>query len=75
MLSIIIFAENDVHNQQWGAGSVFMKLKGELINENYNPAFALKLLTKDLRLAKAEGLDSPLGIQFVNFSAGGSRIR
>lgn len=43
-------------------GSVFMKLKGELIiNENYNPAFALKLLTKDLRLAKAEGLDSPLG--------------
>jgi 3-hydroxyisobutyrate dehydrogenase len=41
--------------------STFMTIKGEaLLNENYQAAFALKLLAKDLRLAKAEGLDSPL---------------
>jgi 3-hydroxyisobutyrate dehydrogenase len=41
--------------------SVFINIKGEtILNENYQAAFALKLLAKDLRLAKAEGLDSPL---------------
>jgi 3-hydroxyisobutyrate dehydrogenase len=41
--------------------SVFSNIKGEaILNENYQAAFALKLLAKDLRLAKAEGLDSPL---------------
>ncbi|WP_201985285.1 NAD(P)-dependent oxidoreductase [Hymenobacter rubidus] len=41
--------------------STFMTMKGEsLLGENYQAAFALKLLAKDLRLAKAEGLDSPL---------------
>jgi 3-hydroxyisobutyrate dehydrogenase len=41
--------------------SVFINIKGEaILNENYQAAFALNLLAKDLRLAKAEGLDSPL---------------
>jgi 3-hydroxyisobutyrate dehydrogenase len=41
--------------------STFMTIKGDaLLSENYQAAFALKLLAKDLRLAKAEGLDSPL---------------
>ncbi|WP_460500179.1 NAD(P)-dependent oxidoreductase, partial [Hymenobacter agri] len=41
--------------------STFMTIKGEaLLNENYQAAFALKLLAKDLRLAKAEGLHTPL---------------
>lgn len=43
-------------------GNVFGKIKGEaIINENYLAAFALKHIAKDLRLAKAEGLDSALG--------------
>ena len=43
-------------------GNVFGKIKGEaIINENYKAAFALKHIAKDLRLAKAEGLDSALG--------------
>ncbi|MFD2721152.1 NAD(P)-dependent oxidoreductase [Hymenobacter monticola] len=41
--------------------SVFINLKGEaILNENYQAAFALKLLAKDLRLAKAEGSNTPL---------------
>lgn len=41
--------------------SVFINLKGEaILNENYQAAFALKLLAKDLRLAKAEGSSTPL---------------
>ncbi|MEO6686605.1 MAG: NAD(P)-dependent oxidoreductase [Dyadobacter sp.] len=43
-------------------GNVFGKIKGEaIINENYQAAFALKHIAKDLRLAKAEGMDTPLG--------------
>jgi len=43
-------------------GNVFSKIKGEaVIGENYQAAFALKHLAKDLRLAKAEGLNTPLG--------------
>jgi 3-hydroxyisobutyrate dehydrogenase len=43
-------------------GSILMKLKGELIiTGNYKPAFALTQIAKDLRLAKAEGMNSPLG--------------
>ncbi|MBC6612549.1 NAD(P)-dependent oxidoreductase [Hymenobacter sp. BT507] len=43
-------------------GNVFSKIKGEAIMaENYQAAFALKHLAKDLRLAKAEGLNTPLG--------------
>lgn len=41
--------------------SVFTTLKGEVVLAgNYQAAFALKLLAKDLRLAKAEGLSTPL---------------
>ncbi|QNE38132.1 NAD(P)-dependent oxidoreductase [Hymenobacter sp. NBH84] len=43
-------------------GNVFSKIKGEAIMaENFQAAFALKHLAKDLRLAKAEGLNTPLG--------------
>lgn len=42
-------------------GNVFGKIKGDaIVGDNYKPAFALKLIAKDLRLAKAEGLDTPL---------------
>jgi 3-hydroxyisobutyrate dehydrogenase len=42
-------------------GNIFTKLKGDLIiSENYKPAFALKHIAKDLRLAKAEGFSTPL---------------
>jgi 3-hydroxyisobutyrate dehydrogenase len=42
-------------------GSVFTKLKGDaILADNYGAAFALKLLAKDLRLAQAEGLTTPL---------------
>lgn len=41
--------------------NIYAKLKGGMIaKHDYTPAFALKLIAKDLRLAKAEGLDSPL---------------
>ncbi|HWB91865.1 MAG TPA: NAD(P)-dependent oxidoreductase [Puia sp.] len=41
--------------------NVFGRAKGEAIMaENYKAAFALKLIAKDLRLAHAEGLDTPL---------------
>ncbi|WP_259070120.1 NAD(P)-dependent oxidoreductase [Mucilaginibacter sp. X4EP1] len=43
-------------------GSPYIKIKGEaIINNNYTPAFALKHIAKDLRLAKDIGLKSPLG--------------
>ncbi|MDF7811587.1 NAD(P)-dependent oxidoreductase [Hymenobacter sp. YC55] len=43
-------------------GNVYSKIKGEAImGENFQAAFALKHLAKDLRLAKAEGLNTPLG--------------
>lgn len=43
-------------------GNVFMKIKGNaLLNENFNAIFALKHIAKDLRLAKNEGLNTPLG--------------
>ena len=42
-------------------GNVFAKIKGDaILNDNYKPAFALKHIVKDLRLAKAEGWGTPL---------------
>ncbi len=42
-------------------GNVFMKIKGDaIINQNYKAVFALKHIAKDLRLAKSEGISSPL---------------
>jgi len=41
--------------------NVFTKIKGDaIIADNYKPAFALKHIVKDLNLAKAIGLNSPL---------------
>jgi 3-hydroxyisobutyrate dehydrogenase len=43
-------------------GSAFGKIKGDaIVNDNYQAAFALKLIAKDLRLAKDIGLSTPLG--------------
>ena len=42
-------------------GNVFGKIKGDaILQDNYKAAFALKLIAKDLRLAKAEGWKTPL---------------
>lgn len=50
-------------------GSPFIKMKGDAImQDNYRAAFALKHLAKDLRLAKSEGLSTPLGeVAFQTF--------
>ena len=43
-------------------GNVFTKIKGDaIIQNNYKAAFALKHIAKDLRLAKEEGLATPMG--------------
>lgn len=43
-------------------GSPFIKIKGDaVIQENYNAAFTLSHLTKDLGLAQEAGYDAPLG--------------
>jgi 3-hydroxyisobutyrate dehydrogenase len=42
--------------------NVFTKIKGDAIMQhNYKAAFALKHIAKDLRLAKEEGLSTPMG--------------
>ncbi|MEH3113932.1 NAD(P)-dependent oxidoreductase [Pedobacter terrae] len=42
-------------------GNVFTKIKGDaIIADNYKAAFALKHIVKDLNLAKAEDISSPL---------------
>jgi 3-hydroxyisobutyrate dehydrogenase len=50
-------------------GNVFSKIKGDaIIQNNYKAAFALKNIAKDLRLAKAEGMATPMaGITFETF--------
>ncbi|GAB2776889.1 NAD(P)-dependent oxidoreductase [Salinimicrobium soli] len=43
-------------------GSPFIKIKGNaVLEEDYNAAFTLSHLTKDLRLAQEAGFDAPLG--------------
>lgn len=43
-------------------GSPFVKIKGDAaMQEDYNAAFTLSHLTKDLRLAQQAGFDAPLG--------------
>lgn len=43
-------------------GSPFVKIKGDAaMQEDYNAAFTLSHLTKDLRLAQEAGLNAPLG--------------
>jgi 3-hydroxyisobutyrate dehydrogenase len=42
-------------------GNAFMKIKGDaILQENYEAVFALKHISKDLKLANNEGLHSPL---------------
>ncbi|KQR72660.1 NAD(P)-dependent oxidoreductase [Pedobacter sp. Leaf176] len=42
-------------------GNLFTTIKGDaILQNNFKPAFALKHIVKDLGLAKAEGLSSPL---------------
>jgi 3-hydroxyisobutyrate dehydrogenase len=51
---------NIVHNS--AMGNTYMKIKGDaILNDNFQAAFALKHIAKDLRLAKQSGLKSPLG--------------
>jgi 3-hydroxyisobutyrate dehydrogenase len=43
-------------------GNIFAKIKGDaILQNNYKAAFALKHIAKDLRLAKQEGLETPMG--------------
>jgi len=65
----VLFAQqNDIKTEDMltiinnsALGNVFAKIKGDaILNDNYKAAFALKHIAKDLRLAKAEGLNSPL---------------
>jgi 3-hydroxyisobutyrate dehydrogenase len=43
-------------------GNVFAKIKGDaILQNNYKAAFALKNIAKDLRLAKDQGLATPMG--------------
>lgn len=51
---------NVIHNS--AMGNVYMKIKGDaILQNNYQAAFALKHIAKDLRLAKESGLNTPLG--------------
>lgn len=48
-------------------GNVFMKIKGDaILTANYNAAFALKHIVKDLRLANDAGLNSQLALAAKN---------
>jgi 3-hydroxyisobutyrate dehydrogenase len=57
-------------------GSAFAKLKTpNFVNDQYPAAFALKLMAKDLRLVKEQGMNSPGGLvieeSFRNATAAG----
>ncbi|MBB6270385.1 3-hydroxyisobutyrate dehydrogenase [Pedobacter cryoconitis] len=48
-------------------GSGMTKMKTEnIINNDFKAAFALKLLAKDIRLAGANGLNTPMGLSLSN---------
>lgn len=53
-----------------GAGALgngFIKFKGEaILKDNFEPAFTLKNIVKDLRLAKSEGFETPLSKTVLN---------
>jgi len=44
-----------------GSGITKVKTPG-IVNGNYAPAFALKLLAKDIRLAREQGMNTPAGV-------------
>ena len=51
---------NIIHNS--AMGNTYFRIKGDaILQNNFRPAFALKHIAKDLRLARACGLDTPLG--------------
>lgn len=52
-------------------GNVFAKIKGDaIIQQNFKPAFALKLLVKDLGLAQQQGINTPLAqASFATFKS------
>jgi 3-hydroxyisobutyrate dehydrogenase len=48
-------------------GNIFTKIKGDaIVADHYQAAFALKHIVKDLNLAKAEGISSPLAKTALN---------
>jgi 3-hydroxyisobutyrate dehydrogenase len=66
----VVFArQNEIKTQDLIAliissamANTFSKIKGDaIIQNNYKAAFALKHIAKDLRLAKGEGLKTPMG--------------
>ena len=66
----VVFArQNDIKTEDLitvinnsAMANVFTKIKGDAImQQNYKAAFALKNIAKDLRLAKEEGLHTPMG--------------
>lgn len=67
--AVVFAAKNGISAEQLlplinagAVGSGLTKLKTEnIVNDNYKPAFALKLLAKDIRLATANGMDTPIG--------------
>lgn len=56
--------------------NVFTKIKGDaILQDNYEAAFALKHIVKDLGLAKNEGLQSPLAqTAFATFEAANNQL-
>lgn len=72
--SVIFAAQHGIHAEELlplinesAVGSGITKIKGtNIINQDFKPAFALKLLRKDIRLAENMGLDSPAGITLAN---------
>ena len=80
----VIFAQNNgiqtrdlvniINNS--AMGSPYIKIKGEaILNDRYEAAFALKHIVKDLRLAKEDGLNTPLGnTAFTTFKEAESKF-
>jgi 3-hydroxyisobutyrate dehydrogenase len=75
MSETVLFAEkNGVKKEdmltiinEGAIGNAIMKLKTpSILANNFPPAFALKLMAKDLRLAKAAGMDLPLSTPLFN---------
>jgi len=70
LAEVVLFAEsngiipddllNIINNS--AMGNVYLKIKGDaILQNNYQAAFALKHIAKDLRLARQSGLKTPLG--------------
>jgi len=75
LAEVVLFAQqNDIETEDLlniisnsAMGNVYMKIKGEaILHDNFQAAFALKHIAKDLRLAKQSGLKSPLGETVCN---------